>query len=55
MLEEVVEQKVIASYTLWDTIFNFDAVKSEIEGPILEEYKKSERLDDAKVTVIRFP
>lgn len=54
VLEEVVEQKVIASYTLWETIFNFDAVKSEIEGPILEEYIKAERLDEAKVTVIRF-
>jgi len=54
VLEEVVEQKVIASYPLSAAIFNFDAVKSEIEGPILEQYKKAERLDDAKVTVIRF-
>lgn len=54
VLEEVVERKVIASYTLWETIFNFDAVKSEIEGPILEQYKRAERLDEAKVRVIRF-
>ncbi len=54
VLEEVVERKVIASYTLSEAIFNFDAVKSEIEGPILEQYKKAERLDEAKVAVIRF-
>ena len=54
VLEEVVEQKVIASYSLWETIFHFDAVKSEIEGPILAQHKKAERLDDAKVTVVRF-
>ena len=54
VLEEVVEQKVIASFTLSETIFNFAAVKAKIEGPILEEYKRSERLDDAKATVIRF-
>ena len=54
VLEEVVEQKVIASFALSETIFNFAAVKAEIEGPILDEYKRSERLADAKVTVIRF-
>ena len=54
VLEEVVEQQVIASFTLSETIFNFAAIKAEIEGPILDEYKRSERLDEAKVTVIRF-
>ena len=54
VLEEVVEQKVIASFTLSDAIFNFAAIKEAIEGPILNQYLKSERLDDAKVTVIRF-
>jgi phosphate transport system permease protein len=54
VLEEVVEQQVIASFALSETIFNFEAVKAEIEGPILEEYKKTNRLDEAKVTVIRF-
>ena len=54
VLEEVVERKVIASYSLWDAIFHFDAVKSAIEGPILEKYKRAERLDEAKVAVIRF-
>ena len=54
VLEEVIEQQVIASFTLSETIFNFAAVKAEIEGPILKEYKKANRLDDAKVRVIRF-
>jgi len=54
VLEEVVEQQVIASFPLVDAIFNFDLVKAEIEGPILADYKRRERLDDAKVRVIRF-
>ena len=54
VLEEVVEPKVIASFTLSETIFNFAAIKEEIEGPILDQYLKLERLDQAKVTVIRF-
>ena len=54
VLDEVVEQKVIASFPLSDAIFNFAAIKAEIEGSILEDYKRSERLDEAKVTVIRF-
>ena len=54
VLEEVVEQQVIASFPLSDTIFNFDAIKAEIEGPILEAYKKKQGLDEAKVRVIRF-
>ena len=54
VLEEVVEQQVIASFTLSDTIFNFEAIKAQIEGPILDDYKKRKRLDEAKVTVIRF-
>ena len=54
VLEEVVAQQVIASFPLVDAIFNFDSVKAEIEGPILADYKKRERLDDAKVEVLRF-
>ena len=54
VLEEVVERKVIASYTLSEALFNFEAIKAEIEGPILDEYKRAQRLDDAKATVIRF-
>lgn len=54
VLEEVIEQKVIASFTLSEAIFNFAAVKEQIEGPIFDEYIRAERLDDAKVTVIRF-
>ena len=54
VLEEVVEQKVIASFTLSEAIFNFDAIKAEIEGPILEQYKRAQRLDEAKISVIRF-
>jgi len=54
VLEEVVEQQVIASFPLVDAIFNFDAVKAEIEGPILADYKRRERLEDAEVRVIRF-
>ena len=54
VLAEVVEQKVIASFSLSDAIFNYEAVKSAIEGPILEAYKESERLNEAKAKVIRF-
>lgn len=54
VLEEVVEQQVIASFTLSETIFNYAAIKAQIEGPILEEYKRTERLDEAQVRVIRF-
>ena len=53
VLEEVVELQVIASFTLSDTIFDFEAIKAEIEGPILKEFMKRERRDDAKVNVIR--
>lgn len=54
VLAEVVEQQIVASFTLYDTIFNFDAVKAEIEGPILEAYKESSGNVDARVEVIRF-
>lgn len=54
VLEEVVEQQVIASFPLVDAIFNFDAIKAEIEGRTLDDYKKRERRDDAKVEVIRY-
>jgi len=54
VLEEVIEQQVIASFTLSESLFNFADVKARIEGPILEEYKQANRLDDAKVSVIRF-
>ena len=54
VLQEVIEQQVIASFSLSEATFSFAAVKAEIEGPILKEYKKANRLDDAKVRVIRF-
>ena len=54
VLDEVVEQQVIASFPLVDAIFNFNGTKARIEGPILDDYKRRERLDDAKVEVIRF-
>jgi len=54
VLEEVIEQQVIASFTLSESLFNFADVKARIEGPILEAYKKANRLDNAKVSVIRF-
>ena len=54
VMENVVKQQVIASFTLVEAIFNFDAVKAKIEGRLLDDYKKSKRLDDAKVEVIRF-
>ena len=54
VLDELVERQVIASFTLSEAIFNFAAIKAKIEGPILDDYKRSERLDNAKVTVIRF-
>jgi ABC-type phosphate transport system permease subunit len=55
VLTEVVEQQIIASFTLSDTIFNFDVVKAQIEGPILEDYKEAQGIDeDLKVEVIRF-
>ena len=54
VLEEVVEREIIASFPLVDAIFNFDAVTAAIEGPILADFKKRERRDDAKVEVIRF-
>ena len=54
VLDEVIEQQVIASFPLVDAVFNFDAVKAEIEGPILAAFKKRERQDAATVTVIRY-
>ena len=54
ILEEVVEQQVIASFPLSDAIFNFAAIKAQIEGPILDDYKARQRLDDAEVSVTRF-
>ncbi|MXV93415.1 MAG: ABC transporter permease subunit [Chloroflexi bacterium] len=54
VLEEVVEQQVIASFPLSDTIFNFETIKAQIEGPILADYIKRQRLEAAEVTVIRF-
>jgi ABC-type phosphate transport system permease subunit len=54
VLTEVVEQQVIASFSLSDTIFNFDAVKTEIEGAILDNYKDKNDNPDATVEVIRF-
>lgn len=54
VLSDVVEQQVIASYTLSDTIFRFDEIKAEIEGPVLEAYQEANDLEDVKVEVIRF-
>ncbi len=54
VLAEVVEQQVIASFSLSDTIFNFDAIKAEIEGTILDEYKDKTDNPDAIVEIIRF-
>ena len=54
VLDKVVQQQVIASFTLVEAIFNFDVIKAEIEGPLLEAYKKREGLDQAKAQVIRF-
>ncbi len=54
VLEEVVEQQIIASFPLVEAIFNFEAVKAEIEGPILDDFKRRERRDDAEVRVRRF-
>ena len=48
VLEEVVEQQVIASFTLANAIFNFEAIKAEIEGPILDEFKRSQGLDEGE-------
>lgn len=54
VLEEVVEQQVIASFSLSDTIFNFDAIKAEIEGTILDDYKDKNDNPDANVEIIRY-
>ena len=54
VLEKVVEQQVIASFPLVEAIFNFESVTAEIEGPILEAYKKRADHDDASVQIIRF-
>lgn len=54
VLERVVEQQVIASFPLVDAIFNFDDVTAEIEGPILDAYKKRADHDDASVQIMRF-
>ncbi len=54
VLEEVVQQQVIASFPMVDAIFNFAALKAQIEGPILADYQQRARHADAKVEVIRF-
>jgi len=54
VLEDVVEQQVIASFTLSDAIFNFDAVQAKIEGPLLAAYQEKKGLDEAQVEIIRF-
>ena len=54
VMENVVKQQVIASFPLVESIFSFDDIKAKIEGPLLESYKKKERLDDASAQVIRF-
>ena len=54
VMEEVVEPQVIASFPLAQAIFNFNSVKAEIEGPILDAHKRRYDHDDAKVAIIRF-
>lgn len=54
VLEQVVEQQVIASFPLLDALFNFESLTAEIEGPILEAYRKREDHADAQVEIIRF-
>ena len=54
VLEQVVEQQVIASFPLVDALFNFESLTAEIEGPILEAYRKREDHADAQVEIIRF-
>ncbi len=54
VLEQVVEQQVIASFPLVDALFNFESVTADIEGPILEAYRKREDHADAQVEIIRF-
>ena len=54
VLEEVVQRQVIASFPMVDAIFNFPAIKAEIEGPILDDFKKRERLAEVEVEIIRF-
>ncbi len=54
VLEQVVEQQVIASFPLLDALFNFESLTADIEGPILEAYRKREDHADAQVEIIRF-
>ncbi len=54
VLENVVEQQVIASFPLVDALFSFDAVTADIKGPILDAYKEREDHGDAQVEIIRF-
>ena len=54
VLEEVVEQQVIASFPLVEALFNFEAVKAEIQSSILEAYKTRHDHDDARVEIVRF-
>ncbi len=54
VLEQVVEQQVIASFPLVDALFNFESLTADIEGPILEAYRKREDHADAQVEIIRF-
>ncbi len=54
VLEQVVEQQVIASFPLVDALFNFESLTAEIEGSILEAYRKREDHADAQVEIIRF-
>ena len=54
VLEEVVEQQVIASFPLMDAIFNYEAIEAHIKGSILDNYLKREGLESARVEVIRY-
>jgi len=55
VLVEVVEQQVIASYPLQDTIFNFEEIAERIRTSDLEQYKETFGIEeDLEVEVIRF-
>jgi len=55
VLSEVVEQVVIASYPLQDTIFNFEEISQRIQGPDLNQYKETFGIEeDLQVEIIRF-
>ena len=54
VLEEVVEQQVIASFTLSEALFNFEAIIGGNRRTDPRRVRRAQRLDEAKVKVIRF-